>query len=103
MFCFLQVKNVSKDEIQGKIGKIYMPDQKVRRMFIHLAAIALTMGYLTISRVIPLYLNSALVLSSYSLTVYYNLVIVCCTIDIDMIPIVFVILAFRLEMSLYLT
>ncbi|XP_062168221.1 ribosome production factor 2 homolog [Alnus glutinosa] len=24
-----KVKNVSKDEIQGKIGKIYMPDQKV--------------------------------------------------------------------------
>ncbi len=89
MFCFLQVKNVSKDEIQGKIGKIYMPDQKVRRMFIHLAAIALTMGYLTISRV-GLYVKSALVLFSYSLTVYYNLVIVCCTIDIDMIPFVFV-------------
>lgn len=49
MFCFLQVKNVSKDEIQGKIGKIYMPDQKVRGMFIHLAVIASTMGYLTSS------------------------------------------------------
>jgi hypothetical protein len=96
------VKNVSKDEIQGKIGKIYMPDQKVRRMFIHLAAIALTMGYLTISRV-GLNVKSTLVLFSYSLTVYYNLVIVCCTIDIDMIPFVFVILGFRLEMSLYLT
>ncbi len=89
MFYFLQVKNVSNDEIQGNIGKIYMPDQKVRRMFIHLAAIALTMGCLTISRV-GLYVKSALVLFSYSLTVYYNLVIVCCTIDIDMIPFVFV-------------
>lgn len=28
-FYYLQVKNVSQDEIQGKIGKIYIPDQKV--------------------------------------------------------------------------
>ena len=51
MLCFLQVKNVSKDAIDGKIGKIYMPDQKVRGMFIHLAVIASTMGYLTSSAV----------------------------------------------------
>lgn len=35
---FLQLKNVSGDAIQGKIGKIYVPDQKVRRIFIHVAA-----------------------------------------------------------------
>lgn len=29
-FC-LQVKNVGQDAIQGKIGKIYIPDQKVRK------------------------------------------------------------------------
>ncbi|RZS23359.1 hypothetical protein BHM03_00056271 [Ensete ventricosum] len=27
---FLQIKNVSSDVLQGKIGKIYIPDQKVR-------------------------------------------------------------------------
>lgn len=40
---FLQLKNVSEDAVQGKIGKIYMPDQKVRVTFIHLAVIASTM------------------------------------------------------------
>jgi hypothetical protein len=26
---FLQVKNVTKDIVQGRLGKVYMPDQQV--------------------------------------------------------------------------
>jgi hypothetical protein len=34
VFC-LQIKNVSKDALQGKLGKIYVPDQKViKHLFI---------------------------------------------------------------------
>lgn len=29
IYFFLQIKNVSSDVLQGKIGKIYIPDQKV--------------------------------------------------------------------------
>lgn len=30
IFCCLQEKNVKKDAIEGKVGNIYIPDQKVR-------------------------------------------------------------------------
>lgn len=29
LFACLQIKNVSQDPLQGRIGKIYIPDQKV--------------------------------------------------------------------------
>lgn len=44
-------ENVSDDAVEGKIGKIYIPDQKVSGKFIHLAVIASTIRYLTSSEV----------------------------------------------------
>ncbi len=41
-----QMKNVSQDAVQGKIGKIYMQDQKVSGKFIHLVVVASTVRYL---------------------------------------------------------
>lgn len=39
MVPFWQVKNVGDDAVEGKIGKIYIPDQKVSGKFIHLAVL----------------------------------------------------------------
>lgn len=33
--CYSQEKNVKKDALQGKIGNIYIPDQKVRMTIFH--------------------------------------------------------------------
>jgi len=37
----LQIKNVSKDALQGKLGKMYIPDQKVSR---HLVILNVCVG-----------------------------------------------------------
>ena len=46
MVRFWQVKNVGDDAVEGKIGKIYIPDQKVSGKFIHLVVVASTVRYL---------------------------------------------------------